>query len=155
MSDLNLKKEESKSAMSIVDQILQDRATEIAEVKSMEPDVPTITAQTFFQGEQPNQVASKEQFGAYLEILSPRELNGLQYLLKALSNNVVLDMPPFTSLDQKTGKHHMWITKRGKMGNAPFNVVDFGKLSHFVGLYQFGIVKFNVSLEDLYQEFKN
>ncbi|SDM62619.1 hypothetical protein SAMN05421813_11763 [Daejeonella rubra] len=137
--------------VDIIDIILQSRSEEVAEIKALETDLPVITSESFFTDNISGGFASKEEFLKHIKALNRNELKALQTVLEYMENNEKLDVPPFESLD-KEGRNYLWCVKRGKLGNAGFKLLTFGKLSTFIGIYLMGVVKSSVTLTGLHNE---
>jgi len=143
-----------KEVVSIVDFILNERGKEKAEAaKAQLPEVITITAANFFKEDNPTGVSTIAEFQASINVCGIKELRGLEYLLKSMSNDVKINAPAFPIPD-KDGNEALYCHKHGKKGSSDFKVLAFGELVKFLDLYQFELAKFSVTLDELYKRVK-
>ena len=154
MSTLHNSSNKHDEVVSIVDFILNERSKDKAEAtKGQLPEVITITVANFFKEDNPNGVSTIAEFQANINVCGIRELRGLEYLLKSMSNDVKINVPAFPIPD-KDGNEALFCSKHGKKGIADFKVLAFGELVKFIDLYQSELVRFNLSLDELYQRLK-
>lgn len=141
---------------SIVDVILDSKPQNeegqpISLIPTSDTVVRLITAKEFFTDNDPSGFILKKSYLKLLATHDRNELNSLEALLELMNEGAKINAPTYIKKDFYN-RDCMFCVNRQKRGDRVFKFLVAEDLRMFLGLYQFGLIKCQLSLESLFKE---
>jgi len=149
-----LSEQSTRKEYGIIDAILEYGEQQKSEIRQhVEEQKILLNAENFFTDTDPNGITSKGVFLNYAISVGKRGLLAFQQFLSDIGQKVKLEIPMFTTTD-KDGNQYYWITQRGKTTTRGYKLMHFDGLDRLIAAYQFDMYRFELTLEELFEEAK-
>lgn len=149
-----ISEQSTRKEYGIIDAILEYGEQQKSEIrKHVEEQKMLLNAENFFTDTDPNGITSKGVLLNYAISVGKRGLLAFQQFLSDIGQKMKLEIPMFTATD-KNGSQYYWISQRGKTTTRGYKLMYFDGIDRLIAAYQFDMYRFELTLEELFEEAK-